>query len=449
MKRLSKLLGLLLALMLLAAACGGADPAGSGGDDAEDDATETETETEADAGDDAADDDEGDDAAGLGEITVWVMGEDERLQEMMAGYEADFEAANAGSDVIVEYIPWDGGKDRFINSITSGDVPDLAESASTWTPEFAAIGGLEAETDIDSDWVPSLVDAATVDGEVYGAPWYAGTRSFIYRTDIFDELGLEVPTTWEELEAAADTIKAETDIQYPLIVPGDYMHMLLPMVWQAGGEIAELQDGQWVSNINDEAGVLAFETYARWHSEYAAPETLNQNEAEAREGAFDNGDAAMMIGGAWDVTGAAAANPELEGKLGTAVIPAGPGGSWTFLGGSHLSVFADSDNSEGAHAFRDFILSAEQLTKFTDEFGFWAGTNAGINESALLQDPIMEAFGITVRDHTKVYPVTAAWGALETDPKPQTTAIQAIIQGADVQATLDTLKADIEAALNG
>ena len=385
-----------------------------------------------------------------GEIDVWIMDPgNPELQDVINTYASDFEAANAGTTVNVEFVPWDGGKDRFLNAIASGDVPDLAETGTTWTPEFAELGGLEAIAEENDDWLPSLVEAGQVDGALYGVPWYAGNRALIYRSDVFEELGLEAPETWDDLEAAAEQIKAEKPDMFPMIVPGDYIHMLLPMVWQAGGEIATQEGDAWTAAVNSEEGKQAFETFAAWQENYSPKETLNQNEADARV-PFDNGNAAMFIGGPWDVTASQTENPELEGNLATALIPEGPGGSRdTFAGGSHLSVFADSDNKELAAAFRDFMLQPEELTKFTDELGFFAGTVSGINESALLEDPIMEPFGIQLRDHSRVYPVTPKWGALETDPKPSTVALQSIVQGTSVDEALEQLNQEIEESLNG
>jgi N,N'-diacetylchitobiose transport system substrate-binding protein len=385
-----------------------------------------------------------------GEISVWIMDPgNPQLQDVIETYASDFEAQNPGTTVNVEFVPWDGGKDRFLNAIASGDVPDLAETGTTWTPEFAELGGLEPMSEENEDWLPSLVDAGSVDDTLYGVPWYAGNRALIYRVDIFEELGLEPPETWDDLEAVADEIKAEKPNVFPIIVPGDYIHMLLPMVWQAGGDIATQEGDSWTAAIDSEEGKQAFETFARWHEQYSPRETLNQNEADARV-PFDNGRAAMFIGGPWDVTAAKEANPELEDKLATALIPEGPGGNRdTFAGGSHLSIFADSDNKELAAAFRDFMLQPAELTKFTDQLGFFAGTVSGINESALLEDPIMEPFGVQLRDHSRVYPVTPKWGALETDPKPSTVALQSIVQGTSPDEALGQLAQEVEEALNG
>ena len=40
-------------------------------------------------------------------------------------------------------------------------------------------------------------------------PWYAGVRAIVYRKDVFEEHGLEVPTTWEEIVTAGKKLKDE------------------------------------------------------------------------------------------------------------------------------------------------------------------------------------------------------------------------------------------------
>ena len=43
----------------------------------------------------------------------------------------------------------------------------------------------------------------TVDGATYGIPYYSHAQVMWYRTDLLEQAGLEVPTTWDELYDAA------------------------------------------------------------------------------------------------------------------------------------------------------------------------------------------------------------------------------------------------------
>ena len=140
-------------------------------------------------------------------------------------------------------MPWANAHDQFITAIGGGQVPDVAEMGSTWTPEFGDIGALEpADLGGDGRFVQSLVDGATVDGTAYGIPWYAGARALIYRTDVLAAQGLSVPTTWDELLSVGRAIRDRTGMA-AFGVAGNAAHYVLPMVWQNGGEIATARAG--------------------------------------------------------------------------------------------------------------------------------------------------------------------------------------------------------------
>src|ERR1700754_4213700 len=122
--------------------------------------------------------------------------------------------AQTGAALDVQFVPWAAAKDKFATSIAGGTTPDVAEVGTTWTPEFGEAGALVdlaprvREAGLADGLVDGLVEAGTVGEALYGMPWYAGVRSIVYRTDVFGELGIAPPTTWDELVAAGRRIKA-------------------------------------------------------------------------------------------------------------------------------------------------------------------------------------------------------------------------------------------------
>lgn len=64
-----------------------------------------------------------------------------------------------------------------------------------------------------------LRDRMSYDGKLWAVPMQAQAFTFVYRQDIFDELGLQVPTTFAEMKDAAETIQQKTDMSYPLALP--------------------------------------------------------------------------------------------------------------------------------------------------------------------------------------------------------------------------------------
>jgi len=404
-RKMTSLVGGVAALTLLLAACGDDD---NGDTTSDDDTTQDEDEDE-------DDEDPGDDDMALsGDLTVWIMQPGEDVLATLEDTADAFEAEHEGVTINYESIPWDGGHDQFVTAIAGGQVPDLAELGNTWLLEFAEQGAIApVEWPEGEEFVPGLADSAVLDGANYGFPWYAGVRALIYRTDVFEEAGVEVPTTWDELLEVGDTIAAEVDDIAPIRAAGVYQHMYQPLIWGFGGDIATQDGDTWTPGFDTDEGHAALEFFnTLWEKGWSPEGAVQWNSVDVRDD-FANGGAAMMIGGGWDLTAILGANPDLEGNLGTALLPAGPSGNRdSFAGGSHLGVFAESDQQELAQAYGEFMVSAEQVAAFTGSEGFLPGTVGGV-EAAVGGDELYGAFADQYLEHSRFYPIGGWWGQAE------------------------------------
>ncbi len=65
----------------------------------------------------------------------------------------------------------------------------------------------------DLDDIPAAAfSGATIDGKIYGIPWGNNTKHLIYRSDLFEQYGLEVPTTWDEIIDACGALADESSV---------------------------------------------------------------------------------------------------------------------------------------------------------------------------------------------------------------------------------------------
>ena len=71
----------------------------------------------------------------------------------------------------------------------------------------------------------------TYDGKLYALPMQAQMYIMAYRKDVFDQVGLQPPKTFEEMKTAAKTIQEKAGIKYPIALP-----------WLATGDIVTSYD---------------------------------------------------------------------------------------------------------------------------------------------------------------------------------------------------------------
>ncbi|MGA9747026.1 MAG: sugar ABC transporter substrate-binding protein [Nocardioides sp.] len=369
-------------------------------------------------------------------LTVWIM---EGTNPDAGPYVDDLSAAfteETGAELDVQFVPWAEAHDKFVNSIAGGTTPDVAEVGTTWTPEFADAGaltdltGVVDDAGLGNDLVPGLVEAGTVDGGLYGMPWYAGVRSVVYRTDVFEEAGVTPPTSWEELVEVGKTLKQANPDMITFPVPGDSEYGVYPFVWGAGGSIAEQDGDSWTSAIDSaeaQEGISFYTDLALEHG-FSSPAATTWDEADLSD-AFGRGDVAMMIAGSWTPGALTEASPDLEGKIGAFPIPGPDGGvSPSFLGGSHLSVFETSENKDLAWALVKLMATGDIAAQWSDQSGFFPGTKTLLDEVAAEDDPVVAPFATQMVDGGASLPVTPLYGQVQ-GKKTVSAMLQSILSG--------------------
>lgn len=205
LNRFKHTLTLLIVLALLATACGGGEQAGqTAGEPAGQEPTEggdpTEERAEFRLGDHSG--------KTLRVIMIqdpWVGAFDKinpRFEEL------------TGAKVVVDSFGYDATHEKEVLAGTSGSSEfDVVVLDSPWVGEFAEGGFVEdltahIEEDADivqfDDFVPSFQTVAEWKGEIVGIPFGAYFVMLHYRTDLFEQAGLEVPQTTEEWRTTAE-----------------------------------------------------------------------------------------------------------------------------------------------------------------------------------------------------------------------------------------------------
>jgi len=376
-------------------------------------------------------------------LTVWIMkGTNPDASAFYDEVSKEFEK-ETGAKVKVEEVQWADAHDRFVTSIAGGTTPDVAETGTTWTAEFADAGALlpldkyvDAEKGLKDDLVEGLKVAGTYDKELYGMPWYAGVRSIVYRTDVFQELGLKAPQNWDDIVKAGEAIKAAKPDMMPFPVPGDAEFQVYPWVWGAGGEVATEKGGTWTSELDSaksQAGIQFYTDLATKHG-FSSAGATTWKETDLRD-AFSKGNVAMMLSGSWTPKSLIESNPDLQGKIGAAVIPGEKGGiAPSVLGGSHLSVFNNTKNPELSWAFVKMMTTGKFAEKWASQTGYFPGVQSAMKEALASTDPLVAPFAQQMVEGGASVPVTPNFGAVQAK-KTTNSMMQAILSGQKDVAT--------------
>ena len=338
-----------------------------------------------------------------GELTIWAMGaEGTKLGTLADAFMAEYPNVK----VSVTPVAWDEAVAKLQTAIAGKTTPDVSQMGTDMMGQFGATGAFEpVPADIDpSVFFESAWNTNLVDGVVSGVPWYVETRLLFYRTDIAEEAGVtEPPATWDDLKAAAKAMKEQGGAKYGIGLGTKNWQEYFPFLWSNGGDVA---DASGSFTLNSPQAVEALTFYKSFFEEGLTPKAVPEGTDPATP--FVTGDTPMFFSGPWHLTGVKdAGGAGFENKW--AIAPMTKKATATsFLGGSNLVVYKDSENKDAAWAFVRFLADpATQALWYTTSSDLPA-VQAGWEDPAVQKDPNLAMFGEQLKD-TKAQPVGANW----------------------------------------
>jgi N,N'-diacetylchitobiose transport system substrate-binding protein len=307
-------------------------------------------------------------ATETGTLTVWLM-KASQPQSVIDAVDAQFSEQYPNVEVDVELKPWAGIQDELASTLDTDSAPDVVEIGNTLTAKYASAGLLAdltayaADLEVDG-MLPGAQPSGELDGVRYGIPYYGGVRVVVYNKGHFSAAGVEVPTSLEELSAAAEKLqeaKAGNATYSAFHFPGKSWASAVPFVWDAGGELAKLDGDTWTGTLDSaesRAGLTTLKSLVDAYSK--AP--VDADESGNVE-AFRAGDVGMMID-SWWVPGALDSGA-LKGEVGAFPLPGSGAGSTApvIFFGSDLAVPAKSERQALAVRWMEILTGVEVQTK--------------------------------------------------------------------------------------
>ncbi|MEV8465352.1 sugar ABC transporter substrate-binding protein [Fluviibacterium sp. DFM31] len=287
---------------------------------------------------------------------------------------AAFEEANPGIKIEADNVPWNSYYDQLYTAIIGGNAPDAAMVKAFAQPRLVEMGALAPIDDELAGWdgrdqlLDNLLELAKgPDGKQYYLPVQYVVLYLYYRPDMFEELGLAVPTTCEEFRDAAKALTRDTDGDGQIDVygfglrgaKGGHDHWAS---FTLGREGVSLTEG-----LTSDAGVAGTQFVADlFQTDEAFPPSAPNDGFQEIIGGFKAGKTAMTIHHIGSANGMVEA---LGDKVSAAPVPECGGGRWTAFGDESTAILANAEDKEAAWKWISFLSSAGNNTMFNAATG--------------------------------------------------------------------------------
>ena len=387
-----------------------------------------------------------DDAAAEG-VTVTMIAAQYGTQtpDWWKGFEADFEASHEGIDLVVDVVSWNDIYTVVNTRLANNEAPDLL-NIDVFADYQAEDLLLPAEEWVSEEtyakFYPQFLEQSVVDGTVWAVPDLASARALYYNADILEAAGVEVPTTWAELTAACEAIKASNPDVYPWgidMTTDEGQAAFAYYAWTNGGGFVDA-DGNWTLNSPENVEAVEFSTGL-----VAAGLTNSDPATETRydlQDLFAAGKLAMMIGP--NQISKFVSDSGNDINFGIASLPANEGKETSSVGVmDRIMCFAEEGRSEEEMAAITAVVDAfyedEPYAEWVIMEDFLPATSTG-GEIMAAADPNAASW-IDVVGSAQFYPTAKAEWA---DVKQGVINVQQqVLQGGNAQELLDALQQQI------
>ncbi|MCM3693563.1 ABC transporter substrate-binding protein [Neobacillus niacini] len=350
-----------------------------------------------------------------------------------------FEKENPNID-IEQASPPDAGT-VIKTRVSKGDVPDIISIGGDMGYNELSKAGVF--TDLSKDKVLEKVQPAyiqmlkdiTGQEKIYGVPFAANAVGVIYNKAIFNELGLEVPKTWDEFVALSETIQKAGKVPFYHTYKDAWT--LLPSF---NALAANTQGADFYEQLN-KGKVLAEKRYKEAVEKMVVLSKYghkNQQGVAYNDGntAFANGESAMYLQGIWAIPEIIKANPDIE--LGVFPFPAtnNPEEIKVISGVDLLyALSAKSEHPKEAKKFIEFMLQDENAKQYIEEQNAFSALMGIAQDNPTVADLKVMMENGAVTDFPDHYIPTGVY--------PDKT-LQTLAQDKDVDSALEKIQKDWE-----
>ncbi|WP_311258106.1 extracellular solute-binding protein [Microbacterium sp. WCS2018Hpa-9] len=368
----------------------------------------------------------------------------EFMTELVAQYNASQDKVRVEIDT--------SGVDVVSASFVRGNPPDIM--LANYNYEIARfvqrcaltdLSGTEAASTIRDDLQPLMEQYGSCEGRTSALPYSVMGASVIYNKEIFEQQGLEVPQTWDELLAVCDQLKEAGIDPFYGTFKDDWTVAQGWYDYTAGGSVDVID---FFDTLAEEGTEVGPDSEVSFQNDFAEPmermlqlatEYTNADAASRGYGdgnlAFGKGEAAMYLQGPWAFSEIEKTAPDLA--LGTFPLPMtdDPADLGVRVNMDLAAMIPEgSQHQEAARDFLEYLFLPENIEEYNaSQLGF-----TPTNDAPAPDDPRVEGM-VEYYDNGQIYQGPSV---LVPRTLPVFNYAQAMVLGASTTSTLRTMDAD-------
>lgn len=392
-------------------------------------------------------------------ITIWAWDESFNIVAANKAKEI-YKKENPDAEIEVVTMAQDDIVAKLNTSLSSGSYEGLPNVVliedykiqgylTAYKDEFADLSSVAKK----DDFAEYKTGVNYIDGKLYGVPFDSGVAATFYRTDLIEKAGYTKEDmenlTWEKYIEIGKAVKEKTGVAMCTLDPSDIGQ--IRMMLQSAGAWYTDADGK-VSIADNQALKDSIKVYNELVKSGITKQTADWDQFV---GAFNNGEVASVVTGCWIGPSIKKAEDQ-SGKWAIAPFPKMASNSKSVnassIGGAGWYVLKNVGNTDMAKDFlgKTFASNADLMNDLADSITLVSTLNKAAQASNYSKPN--EFFGgqeifADFADWTGKVPSVNYGLHTYAIEDIMTEAVQAIVNGADIDSTLKTFQGQIESAV--
>lgn len=372
-------------------------------------------------------------------LEVWIMENNKNSQKDFMDLIKPFLRKNSHIEVNTKVLKWNQAFSKITNAGSSGELPDIIQLDMEWV---AAISSLDVLADMSEiidtdDFIKASLDAIDIKDEqsITAVPWFLDTKALFYRKDACEKAEVDAEKDFAVWNSFKESLKklnkleiGDEEISALGALGSKHLNITDDFSWWIYGSGGSFLSSDGTKSKFNSSEVLEG---VKFYSELALEGLIDEDSLEKGYEELED----MFIEGKYataflslsavdklesfideeNYNGNDNDNENQENKedtllenIGIAMVPAGPKGRVSFLGGSCLAVSKSSDNIDEAANLINFLVSEDAQIEYAKMTGKMPSLKKAC-ENPLIRDHPMRSVFKEQMGYTKAYPAISEW----------------------------------------